>query len=166
MRALCTTPDRNLEVREIAAPTQPAAEHVLVRVEACAINPGDITFLKRPSMLGPAPRRGEVWGASGAGTVTQLGPGVPASYLGQKGALYRSHAGTENTIGTWCEIAEMHVSTLAILPDAAAAVDYCGSLVNLITPYAFMAQAREEGHAGILITAGNSATGIAMLGLA
>jgi hypothetical protein len=45
------------------------------------------------------------------------------------------------------------------------AEEYAGSLVNVITPYAFLKQAVGEGHKGIIATAGTSATGIAMLGI-
>ena len=42
---------------------------------------------------------------------------------------------------------------------------YSGSLVNIITPYAFLKQAQTDGHTALICTAGNSATGIALLGL-
>ena len=48
--------------------------------------------------------------------------------------------------------------------DNVKAEDYSGSLVNVITPYAFIKQILEEGHKGIICTAGNSSTGIALLG--
>jgi NADPH:quinone reductase len=43
--------------------------------------------------------------------------------------------------------------------------DYSGSLVNIIIPHSFIQQTQSEGHKGILSTAGNSATGIAMVGM-
>ncbi len=52
-----------------------------------------------------------------------------------------------------------------VLPAGVEAEDYAGSLANIITPYAFLQQVREEGHRAILSTAGSSATGLAMLGL-
>lgn len=39
------------------------------------------------------------------------------------------------------------------------------SLVNLITPYAFLKSALSEGHWGAIATAGHSATGRALMGL-
>lgn len=56
----------------------------------------------------------------------------------------------------------MHHLTCVILPDSVDSIDYSGSVVNVITPYAFL---KQEQHRGILVTAGNSATGIAMLGI-
>jgi NADPH:quinone reductase len=44
--------------------------------------------------------------------------------------------------------------------------DYCGSLVNVITAYVFLQEVAAEGHKGIIVTAGNSATGYALASLA
>ncbi|MGX5892224.1 zinc-binding dehydrogenase, partial [Burkholderia gladioli] len=44
--------------------------------------------------------------------------------------------------------------------------DYCGSLVNAITAYAFLQEIAAEGHRGIIVTAGNAATGQALASLA
>jgi len=52
-----------------------------------------------------------------------------------------------------------------VLAKAIALFDVA-SLVNVITPYAFWARTRQEQHRGVLVTAGSSATGIAMLGIA
>ena len=166
MKAICTTTDRGLEIRDIPAPTQPAAEHVLIDMAASAINPGDIAFLKHTAP-GQVPKSlYDVWGVSGAGTVIAIGHDVPASYLGKQVAVYRSLVSTGHTIGTWCNITQMHHATCVILPDTVDATDYSGSLVNTITPYAFLKQVQQELHQGILVTAGTSATGLAMLGIA
>ncbi len=53
-----------------------------------------------------------------------------------------------------------------LLPDHVDAREYSGSLVNVVTPYAFLEQAAAEGHRGIVVTAGGSATGRAMMALA
>jgi len=44
--------------------------------------------------------------------------------------------------------------------------DYCGSLVNVITAYALLQEIAGEGPEGIIVTAGNSATGCALASLA
>jgi NADPH2:quinone reductase len=80
-------------------------------------------------------------------------------------AKRRSIAGSESVIGCWSEQSHFHFRSCCVLPDEVDPVAYCGSLVNVITPYAFWQQAKSEGHGGVLITAGTSATGIAMLGL-
>lgn len=153
-------------MRDVPAPTQPAAEHVTIKIDANGINPGDIAFLKRAMSRQVPTSLHDVWGVSGAGTVITIGEGVEAKYLGKKVAVYRSLVSTDHTVASWCEIAQMHHLTCVILPDAVNAVDYSGSLVNIITPYAFLKQAQQERHRGVLVTAGTSATGIAMLGIA
>ncbi|MGD0939649.1 MAG: hypothetical protein ABR905_08040 [Terracidiphilus sp.] len=58
MQAICATDDGQLEVRDIAAPGEPPSGHVLVNIEAAAINHGDKLFLARPGKSGtpvPAP---------------------------------------------------------------------------------------------------------------
>jgi NADPH:quinone reductase-like Zn-dependent oxidoreductase len=49
-------------------------------------------------------------------------------------------------IGTWCEYAHMHYLDCVILPDDAVPEEYAGSVVNAITPYAFLQQVSTEGH--------------------
>jgi NADPH:quinone reductase len=107
-----------------------------------------------------------VWGVSGAGTVMAAGVGVPPGYVWKKVAVYRSLQKSENLIGTWSEYSQLHRLNCVLLPKELDTQDYSGSLVNAITPYAFWKQAASEGHKGVLITAGSSASGIAMLGIA
>ena len=95
-----------------------------------------------------------------------VGEGVPPSYVGRKVAVYRSLQKSEHLIGTWCEYSQLHRLNCVLLPEELDTHDYSGSLVNVITPYAFWNQAASEGHKGVLITAGASATGIALLGIA
>ena len=95
----------------------------------------------------------------------EVGEDVPKEYKGQKVAVYRSLKYSDSLIGTWSEIAHMHIQHCVILPDDANTDDYSGSLVNSITPYAFYKQITAEGHNGIICTAGTSATGRAMLGV-
>jgi NADPH:quinone reductase len=166
MKALCVGANQTLVVREIPTPDEPAADHVIIRMDACAINPGDKFFLGRTPPPDLARSRYDVWGVSGAGTVTAVGEGVPPSYVGRKVAVYRSLQKTENLIGTWSEYSQLHRLNCVLLPDELSTEDYSGSLVNVITPYAFWKQAASEGHKGVLITAGASASGMAMLGIA
>ncbi|MFT3692614.1 MAG: zinc-binding dehydrogenase [Kofleriaceae bacterium] len=166
MKAVCVTAERTLVVRDLPVPTAPASGHVLLRMMACAINPGDKFFLSAPALPGAVARAHGVVGASGVGTVTAVGDGVPAEWVGRDVAVYRTLAPSEHTIGTWCEIAQMPMRCCALIPTGLEARDYCGSLVNVITAYAFAQQARAEGHRGVLITAGTSATGLALVGIA
>ncbi|ASL42173.1 hypothetical protein bAD24_I01695 [Burkholderia sp. AD24] len=168
MKAICVTPDRELEVRDVPTPDAPAAGHVLIDMDASAINHGDMTFLKMPSAAGPAaaPGRHAVWGASGAGRVVAVGEGVPVEYEGRQVAVYRSLERSPESVGLWCERAHVPYTTCLILPDPVRARDYCGSLVNVMTAYAFLEEIVDAGHQGVIVTAGNSATGQALASLA
>ncbi len=168
MKAICVTAGRELEVREVPEPRDPPPGHLVVRIEAAAINHGDKTFLKRPEAAGPALARSlhDVWGASAAGQVVAAGPGVPDGYVGRRVAIYRSIGRGPDTVGLWCETAQVPHTACLRLPDGADARDYSGSLVNMVTAQAFLETAAADGHRGVLATAGNSATGHALAALA
>ncbi len=57
-------------------------------------------------------------------------------------------------------------TSCVVLPTSVSVRDYSGSLVNIITPYAFLEMISAEGHKGVIVTAGSSATGLAMAALA
>ena len=168
MKAICVTADRRLEVRRIPEPRDPPPGHLVVRVEAAAINHGDKTFLARPEAAGPALARSlhDVWGASAAGTVTAAGLGVPDGYVGRRVAIYRSIGRGPDTVGLWCETAQVPHTACLRLPAGADAQDYSGSLVNIVTAHAFLETAAADGHRAVMATAGNSATGRALAALA
>ncbi|QQU67594.1 hypothetical protein I6I45_23445 [Pseudomonas fluorescens] len=168
MKAICVTPQRKLEARDVPEPTKAAPGHVLIDMQACAINHGDKTFLQTPSAAGDARWTGkyDVWGASGVGRVIDIGAGVPAELLGKHVALYRSLCRTPESIGLWSELAHMPYRTCLILPEHVSARDYCGSLVNAMTAYAFLEEIIEAGHKAVIVTAGTSATGRALVTLA
>lgn len=168
MKAICVTASRALEVRDIPAPNVPAPGHVLVDMDASAINHGDKTFLRMPAAAGNplAATRHDVWGASGAGRVIAVGEGVPADYAGKQVAIYRSLGRSPESVGLWCERAQVPYTSCLILPEQVRARDYCGSLVNVMTAYAFLEEIVEAGHQGVIVTAGNSATGHAVASLA
>lgn len=168
MKAICVTASRELEVRDIPTPTEPAPGHVLVDMDASAINHGDRTFLRMPAAAGNPLATGQhgVWGASGAGRVLAVGAGVPAEYAGKQVAIYRSLGRSPAGIGLWCERAQVPYTSCVILPEHVRVRDYCGSLVNVMTAYAFLEEIAEAGHKGVIVTAGNSATGHALASLA
>lgn len=168
MKAVSVTPTRDLELKEIEAPSAPPPGYVLVRIAAAVINPGDKTFLKMPGAAGGAfgGRMEDVWGASAAGQVIATGDGVPARYRDSKVAIYRSLQLDKPILGLWSEIALVPYLTCLPLPGSADPRDYSGSLVNVATAYAFLEQAQAEGHRGILVTAGGSATARAVVELA
>lgn len=165
MNALCLIPGEGVKLQQVRQPESAKPGHLLIKMQACAINPGDKAFIKLPLPPGSVLSLYDVYGVSGAGTVIATGDGVPEAYRGKKVSMYRSLKSSESMIGTWCEYAHMHYLDCIILPDDAVPEEYAGSVPNAITPYGFLQQVSAEGHKGILSTAGTSATGIAMLGI-
>lgn len=167
MKAVCVTETRDLEVREVPTPTEAPPGHLLIEVEASAINHGDKTFLARPAAAaGLNVSKYDIWGASAAGRVLSAGPDVPATYHGRKVAIYRSLTRSVETVGLWSELAVVPVTSCVSLPEELSTIDYSGSLVNVITAHAFLETMAAEGHTGVIVTAGASATGLAMAALA
>ncbi|MBN4096010.1 zinc-binding dehydrogenase [Methylobacterium sp. OT2] len=168
MKAICVTADRRLQVRDIPTPTQPPPGHVLVDMAASAITHGDKFFLTRP-LPGAAAFSStgqDVYGANGAGTVVALGAGVPQDYAGKQVAIYKSLVRSPDSVGVWCERAQVPYESCLILPDRVRARDYCGSFANILTVEAFFVETAAAGHKGIIVTAGNSATGRIAVSLA
>jgi len=168
MKALCVTEDRALELRDIQFPSTPPPGYVNIKITAAAINHGDITFLKLPiaASMATGARLESVWGASAAGTITEIGANVPSSSLGRKVAIYRGLESLSDSLGLWCETAQIPYGACLLLPDHVDAKDYSGSLVNVVTAYAFLETVAAEGHHGVVVTAGGSATGCAIAVLA
>lgn len=153
-----------LSVQDVPKPQQAEPGHLIIKINASAINSGDKFFLRFPTPPGTVKSLYEIRGVSGAGEVLATGEGVPAEYQGKNVAFYRQLKYSEVVVGSWSEYAQIHFLDCTILPDNADPLDYSGSIVNTITPYAFLKQVIGEGHKGIISTAGNSATGIALLG--
>ena len=167
MKAICVTEARELEVRNVPTPTEAPSGHLLIEVEASAINHGDKTFLKMPAATtGLNTSLYDVWGASAAGRVLSAGADVSAGYVGRKVAVYRSLTPSAQTVGLWAERCVVPFTSCVMLPEELSAIDYSGSLVNVITAYAFLEAIAAEGHTGVIVTAGASATGLAIAALA
>ena len=161
LKAICVTPSRTLEVRDIPTPETPPPGHILVDMDSATITHGDKFFLTRPLPGGAAMSGGgwDVYGSNGAGKVVAIGDGVPLEYAGKKVAIYKTLVRSPDSIGLWCERAQLPYRSCLILPDRVRARDYNGSFANVLTVHAFLAQIAADGHQGILVTAGSSATG-------
>ncbi|MBK6297455.1 MAG: zinc-binding dehydrogenase [Sphingomonadales bacterium] len=161
MKAICYTEHRSLEVREVPTPREPAPGHVIVNMDSASIMHGDKFFLRHPLPNGTwATARHDIYGSNGGGTIVAIGAGVPARYLDRKVAIYKALKPSVEATGLWCETAHVPFETCLILPDNLRVRDYNGSLANILTIYAFLAQAKSEGHRGVIVTAGSSATGL------
>ncbi|MCK5468903.1 MAG: zinc-binding dehydrogenase [Cyclobacteriaceae bacterium] len=166
MKAICLTPDHKVKLNNVPMPQKAEPGYLIIKVKACGINSGDKAFIAGAFPPGSIPvSLHDICGVSGAGKVIEVGDGVPQKYKGKNVAVYKSLKFSDKIVGTWSEYAHMHYHHCVILPDNVNMEEYSGSLVNSITPYAFLKQITEEGHKGIICTAGNSATGCAMLGI-
>lgn len=166
MKAIKVTTNKSVELVELAKPNDAYSEHLIIKMQSCGINSGDNAFINGVFPKGTIPESlYNIAGVSGVGTVIEVGQGVPDTYKGKNVTVYRSLKFSENIIGTWSEYSCLHYLQCAIVPENLNLEDYSGSLVNIITPYAFLNQIKEEGHKAIICTAGNSATGVAMLGI-
>lgn len=167
MQAICVSAANGVAVQPVPRPDHAAPGHLLLKMKACGINPGDQALIGGGTFApGSIPvSQYDIYGASGAGQVLAVGPGVPPEYVGKQVAVYRSLQFSEHLVGTWSDYAHLPYLDCVILPDDVRAEVYAGSLVNIITPYAFLKQIASEGHTGIVCTAGTSATGIALLGV-
>ena len=161
MKAICYTENRTLEVREVPTLTEPAPGHVIVSMDSASIMHGDKFFLGHPLPNGTwATAKYDIYGSNGGGTIAAIGAGVPERYLDRKVAIYKALKPSVEATGLWCETAQVPFETCLILPDKLRVRDYNGSLANILTIYAFLELARSEGHRGVIVTAGSSATGL------
>ncbi len=166
MRAISLANNNSVQLQQVPTPVKAEPGHLVIKMVACGINAGDNAFIGGAFPPGSIPvSRYDICGVSGVGTVIETGAGVPGAYKGANVTVYRSLKFSEHIIGTWCEYVHLHYLHCAIIPGNTPMEEYAGSLVNIITPFAFLQQIKEEGHKGIISTAGSSATGIAMLGI-
>lgn len=167
MKAICVNADRNLEVRDVPTPNNAPPVHLIADIRGAAINHGDKSFLINPGAAASRAlnRAYDVWGASAAGTVLAVGEDLSPELVGRGVAIYRSLSKSAQTLGLWSEQVLVERTSCVVLPESASPVDYSGSLVNVITAYAFLEQIAVEGHKGVIVTAGTSATGLAMAAL-
>ena len=162
MKAICYKKQNVVELNEVKIPQNAKKEHLIIKMQAIAINPGDFMVI---TGLFKSDSQYEICGVSGVGKVVEIGEDVPTEYKWKNVVVYRALQVTDDTIGTWSEYSQLHYLNSVILPDNVNITEYSGSLVNSITPYAFLKQIEKEGHSGIIATAGTSATGRAMLGI-
>ena len=184
-------PERALELRstvtsqgtleislfDVAVPT-PAANEVVVRVEAAPINPSDLGVLiagadmsaatvegttDRPTVTAPL-GAGALAGLSaridkplpvgneGAGTVVAAGPSTAAQ------ALLGKTVGLAGG-GMYAQYRVIDAGACLVLPTGATAKDGASSFVNPLTALGMLETMRREGHSGLVHTAAASNLG-------
>jgi NADPH:quinone reductase-like Zn-dependent oxidoreductase len=154
----------------------PAADEVILRVEATPINPSDMLLIKGPASVDTARRGGTAGrptltldmpkaalaamqgrigesltvGNEGAGTVVVAGSNVKA-LEGRRVATFA---------GTMCaDYRKLKAEQVVLLPDGATAADGAAMFVNPLTALGIAHTAISEGHRGIIHTAAASALG-------
>lgn len=157
-------------------PGTPAADEVIVRVEAAPINPSDLGLL-----LGPA----DVASLSASGTaerpvltfdVPEARRGAVKARLGQSLAVGNEGAGTVVAAGAdaaalegrrvgmiggamYADYRKLKARDVVPLPEGASAADGASMFVNPLTALGFVETARNEGHKAIVHTAAASNLG-------
>jgi len=166
MKAIIITGKGQVTVSEVPQPEKPDQGHIIIKMNTMGINAGDKLLISgnfSPGLFNQS--QYDIAGVSGVGRVIAIGEGVPQKYLDKNVTVYRSLTASNDIVGTWSEYVQLPYLQCAILPDEVNPDDYAGSLVNIITAYGAWKQTVKEGHKGIVITAGNSDTGKAMLGI-
>jgi NADPH2:quinone reductase len=184
LRSLVTS-RRTLEIalHEFPVPT-PAADQVLVRVEAAPINPSDLglltagadltnatvtgtpgrptvtVLLDKAAMAGLSGRvdRPLPVGLEGAGTVVAAGSSAAAQTL-----LGKQVGITGGAMYTQYRVVD--AGTCLVLPDGATARDGASSFINPMTALGMTETLRREGHCGLVHTAAASSLGQILLKL-
>jgi NADPH:quinone reductase-like Zn-dependent oxidoreductase len=166
-----------LSLLDVPVPS-PAANEVVVRVEASPINPSDLGVLipgadmstatvsgtpERPIVTAPLPDgavaalsarvdRSLPVGNEGAGTVVAAGSSPAAqALLGKKVGI----AGG----GMYAQYRAVDASACLVLPDGATAKDGASSFVNPLTALGMLETMRREGHSALAHTAAASNLG-------
>ncbi len=178
LRSLVTSQGSlELSLHDIPVPS-PAANEVVVRVEASPINPSDLGVLipgadmsaatvagtpEHPVVTAPLPDRALAGlsaridtslpvGNEGAGTVVAAGPSPAAQ------ALLGKTVGIAGG-GMYTQYRAVDASACLVLPDGATAKDGASSFVNPLTALGMLETMRREGHSALVHTAAASNLG-------
>jgi len=156
---------------------EPAADEVIVRIEAAPINPSDVLLMLGP--VDPADLR-----ASGSGFDAVVEAGVPAAVLpalagrvdrslpvGNEGAGTVVRAGGDvghllgrvvalrAATGSYSEYQRVKADECLVLPDGMTARDGASAFINPLTALGMTETMRREGHVGLVHTAAASNLG-------
>jgi NADPH:quinone reductase len=166
-----------LSLHEVPVPT-PAANEVLVRVEASPINPSDLGLLIAGADMTTAtaagtPERPIVTASLGKGALGALSARVGKSLaVGNEGAGTVVAAGSSpaaqallgRTVGIaggamYSQYRAVDASACLVLPEDATAKDGASSFVNPLTALGMVETMRREGHSALVHTAAASNLG-------
>jgi NADPH2:quinone reductase len=178
LRSLVTSQGTlELSLHDVPVPT-PAANEVLVRVEAAPINPSDLGLLVANADMATAtvagtPERPIVTASLGPGALEALSARLDQSLpVGNEGAGIVVAAGSSEAaqalLGSRVGVAGgamytqyrvIDASACLVLPEGATAKDGASSFVNPLTALGMLETMRREGHSGLVHTAAASNLG-------
>ena len=166
-----------LSLHDVAVPS-PAANEVVVRVEASPINPSDLGVLipgadMSTAMVSGTPEHPVVTAPLGKGAVAGLSARVDKSLpVGNEGAGTVVAAGSSSAAqallgktvglaggGMYTQYRAVDASACLVLPDGATAKDGASSFVNPLTALGMLETMRQEGHSALVHTAAASNLG-------
>ena len=91
MKAICLNEKKELNLKVVWTPNKTESGHLLIKVEACGINPGDKAFIVGTFPLGTIPEsQYGICDVSAAGEIIEIGEEVPKKYKGRKVSIYKS----------------------------------------------------------------------------
>jgi len=178
LRSLVTSQGTlELSLHDVAVPS-PAANEVVVRVEASPINPSDLGVLIPGADMSTAtvsgtPEHPVVTAPLGKGAVAGLSARVDKSLpVGNEGAGTVIAAGSSSAAqallgktvglaggGMYTQYRAVDASACLVLPDGATAKDGASSFVNPLTALGMLETMRQEGHSALVHTAAASNLG-------
>ena len=178
LRSLVTSQSNlELSLRDVPVP-KPAANEVLVRVEAAPINPSDLGVLVPGADLTTAtvagtPERPIVTAPLGAKVLDALSARVDQSLpVGNEGAGTVVAAGSSSAAqallgkvvgiaggAMYAQYRAVDASACLVLPEGATAKDGASSFVNPLTALGMLETMRHEGHSALVHTAAASNLG-------
>lgn len=145
----------NITVAEVPVP-HPGRGEVLIKIFASPINPSDLMFIqglygfKKPLPATP--------GFEGSGTVVESGPGMMARYMkGKRVACAAADAKISG--GMWAEYLVTSAQLCIPLRKDLELEQAASLLVNPLSAWAMMDEARRGGHRAVVQTAAASALG-------
>ena len=145
----------SISVKQVPVP-QPGPGEVLVRIAAAPLNPSDVAFIR--GLYGFKKPLLAILGFEGSGTVVETGSGMMARFM--KGRRVACHASSPNIAGgTWAEYLVTPANACVPLRKEVEMEQGATMLVNPMTAWALVEEARRGGHAAMVQTAAASALG-------
>lgn len=156
--------------------SEPAADEVIVRVEAAPINPSDLGLMVGPADIASLRKAGtaerpelqfDVTKAALASVAARIGQSLPVGIEGA-GTVVAAGADAQALLGKrvgsfgggiYADYRKLKAKEVMPLPEGASAADGASLFVNPLTALGFVETARSEGHKAIIHTAAASNLG-------